>query len=54
MKYVVDRLNEIETFWVGTKRRIAQAAGVAYSEMNAMDVFEFFTLVSDCERDNKK
>jgi len=49
---VLDLTGEVAAAWVCLKISVA-TTGIGYSEITALDIFEFFTLLREVQRRNK-
>ena len=48
-KMVVEEVYSIQEQWVGLKRSVT-SPGLSFSEVSAMDIFDFFTVLRDLRR----
>ncbi|MCB0541919.1 MAG: hypothetical protein KDC70_00290 [Saprospiraceae bacterium] len=48
-KSVVEEVYSIQEQWVGLKRSVT-SPGLSFSEVSAMDIFDFFTVLRDLRR----
>lgn len=52
MEYTVDMISKIEKAWVKLKMAVI-SPGLNYTEINKLDIFEFFTVLEEVQLKNK-
>ena len=53
MEYTVDMISKIEKAWVKLKMAVI-SPGLNYTEINKLDIFEFFAVLEEVQAKNKK